>query len=173
MLNSDKMTGEKSPDFACGQILFSLKLSKLNYLVKETPYSAYVTIRKKFIKESNENQSTIFDNLNLNDKEAEILALKERNKDLETNLALAKVEFEEIEIDKEALVKEISKCEEQIEHYIRKEIMLNDQIIDVTRENDDLKRTVDKISNEKGLISKQFESYKIIEKKKFTEKSVM
>jgi regulatory protein YycI of two-component signal transduction system YycFG len=70
-------------------------------------------------------------------------------------------------------VKEISKCEEQIEHYIRKEIMLNDQIIDVTRENDDLKRTVDKISNEKGLISKQFESYKIIEKKKFTEKSVM
>ena len=37
-----------SPQNACGQILFSLQMSNLNYVIKETPYSAYITIRKKF-----------------------------------------------------------------------------------------------------------------------------
>ena len=45
------MVGDISAQHACGQILFSLKNSNLNYLVKETPYSAYITIRKKYIKE--------------------------------------------------------------------------------------------------------------------------
>ena len=43
------MVGEASPHNVCGQILFCLKMCNLNCLVKETPYSAYVTIRKKFI----------------------------------------------------------------------------------------------------------------------------
>ena len=49
------MPSEFSADFACGQILFSLKASKLNYVVKET-YSAYITLRKKFINTIGENQ---------------------------------------------------------------------------------------------------------------------
>ena len=44
-----------SVEMACGQILFSLKTSKLNYMVKETPFSAYVTIRKKFVKNLSNN----------------------------------------------------------------------------------------------------------------------
>ena len=47
-----KMVGEMSVEKACGQILFCLKMSNLNYMVKETPFSAYVTIRKKFVKNS-------------------------------------------------------------------------------------------------------------------------
>ena len=46
------MAGDSSPHNNCGQIPFSLKMSKLNYVVKETPYSAYITIRKKFIQSS-------------------------------------------------------------------------------------------------------------------------
>ena len=38
-----------------GQVLICLRMSKLDYMVKETPYSAYVTIRKKFIKSVDEN----------------------------------------------------------------------------------------------------------------------
>ena len=38
-------------EFACGQILFNLRNSNLHYLLKETHLSAYITIRKKFIKE--------------------------------------------------------------------------------------------------------------------------
>ena len=43
------MTVENSAEKVCGQILICLKMSKLNYMVKETPFSAYVTIRKKFL----------------------------------------------------------------------------------------------------------------------------
>ena len=53
------MAGEKSPEFACGQILFCLKTSQLNYVVKETPYSAYITIRKRFVKSAIENQGAL------------------------------------------------------------------------------------------------------------------
>ena len=44
------MTGEYSAEKACGQVLICLKMSNLNYMVKETPFSAFVTIRKKFLK---------------------------------------------------------------------------------------------------------------------------
>ena len=45
-----KMLEENSAEFACGQLLYNIKMSKLNYMVKETPYSAYITVRKKFVK---------------------------------------------------------------------------------------------------------------------------
>ena len=33
---------------ACEDVLRNLKVSRLTFSVKETPYSAYITIRKKF-----------------------------------------------------------------------------------------------------------------------------
>ena len=80
------MVGESSPDFACGQILFGLKWSNLHYMVKETPYSMNVTIRKKFVKDFIEKR-----------KDSELYILKAKVKDLMTNLALAQVECEEME----------------------------------------------------------------------------
>ena len=65
------MFGENSPYYACDQILFSLKMSRLNYLVNETPYSAYITIRKKFIKDDVTTKDTL-SILKSNDKEAEL-----------------------------------------------------------------------------------------------------
>ena len=53
------MIGEKSPEFAFGQILHTFKMSNLDYLVKETPYSVYLTIRKKFVREDTDSPSVI------------------------------------------------------------------------------------------------------------------
>ena len=56
-------------------------MSKLNYVVKETPYSAYVTIRKKFIL-SHEAIQPPFMNIHdetSNISEKEMDSLKERN----------------------------------------------------------------------------------------------
>ena len=36
------------PEFACENVLHTLKTSRLTFSVQETPFSAYVTIRKKF-----------------------------------------------------------------------------------------------------------------------------
>ena len=48
------MTGKLSANYVCNQVLKIVKESNLNYLVNETPYSAYVTIRKRFVKHSAE-----------------------------------------------------------------------------------------------------------------------
>ena len=45
-----EMTGEVTAENALGQVLICLRMSKLHYIIKETPYSADVTIRKKFMK---------------------------------------------------------------------------------------------------------------------------
>ena len=46
-----KMLVENSANYSCDKVLFVLKNSNLNYLLNETPYSAYITIRKKFVKD--------------------------------------------------------------------------------------------------------------------------
>ena len=48
------MTGNLSANSVCNQVLKIVKESNLNYLVNETPYSAYITIRKKFVKNCTE-----------------------------------------------------------------------------------------------------------------------
>ena len=117
------MTVEMSPDFDCGKILYCLKMSRLNYLVKETPYSAYITVRKKFIKENIENQITPAA-LNSSDNKKELLTLNELNKDLEKRLAMAKIEFEEMELAKENQIADISKRDDEIENLLKAERIL-------------------------------------------------
>ena len=76
-----------------------------NYLVKETPYSAYVTIRKKII-QSHEAIQPLFTNMSddkVNIFEKEMDSLKERNKDLETKIALLTIGLDEAEDKNKAL----------------------------------------------------------------------
>ena len=91
-----------SANFACGQLLFNLRNSNLNYLVKETPYSAYITIRKKLVKEAFEDVEavqTIVTDINVKHVDKENIRLKERNAYVERQYALLKIEFEELEIN--------------------------------------------------------------------------
>ena len=44
------MVGKITAETRVGQMLICLRESKLNYVVRETPYSAEITIRKKFLK---------------------------------------------------------------------------------------------------------------------------
>ena len=83
------MAGKNSPDYECGQIIHCLKMSRLNYLGNETPYSAYITIRKTFISES-PNVKSNDDDAKQSAKEDEVKRLKEHNTDLEIQLAQAK-----------------------------------------------------------------------------------
>ena len=48
------MTNNLSANSVCNQLLKIVKDSNLNYLVNETPYSAYVTIRKTFVRYNSE-----------------------------------------------------------------------------------------------------------------------
>ena len=98
-----KMT-EESAEYACGQILFNLKSSNLHYLVKETHLSAYITIRKKFIKPQtvnirNDKIEVIKDVNSFDDRiRLENGLLKQEINELKTKCANWEVEYEEMEI---------------------------------------------------------------------------
>ena len=138
------MFGEKSPEFVSGKILYCLKTSKLNYVVKETPYSVYITIRKTFIKEENviENVSNDCIPPIENDLVVELNKVKERNRDLETRLELAKVNFEQLELEKEDFIKKLSSQDDDIESFLQTEKKLNNRIKVLIKEND-MKNNID------------------------------
>ena len=145
------MAGKNSTDFACGQVLYCLKNSNLNYIVKETPYSAYVTIRKRFIKECVVIQGSIDDTVKVNDDKSQLNDLKEKNKDLETRLAMAKVEFEELEMKIESLTKENQKQDDQVERSLQSEKILQ---VEIKR----LKDGNNCLEQEKDILTKQFDN---------------
>ena len=108
-------------DNVFGQVLICLRLSKLDYILKETPYSAYLTIRKKFIKGVKEETVAHTNNVeSANDKNRESLQrensfLKDKVADLEKRCALFTVENDELEIKLETLEKDKVSLEEEIE----------------------------------------------------------
>ena len=93
----------------CEQMLSILKTSKLNYLVKETPYSAFVTIRKRFLKETKDLPSVTLvqdNNTGENDFRRENLILKQRCKSLEVEVGYLNIDIEKLELEKDTLSKE-------------------------------------------------------------------
>ena len=63
----------------CNTILSSLRKSGLNFIVQETPYSAYITIRKNFCSGFVVN-STVSNNDNDNDTEQKLEEVKKLEK---------------------------------------------------------------------------------------------
>ena len=115
------MASKTTPDNSFGQLLICLRMSKLNFVVKETPFSAYLTIRKKFVKSSNED---VFENANvikgsINDEskqiERENFHLKQKVKEIETECAILHFEKEEFEMKIDAVEKKNAALEDQIE----------------------------------------------------------
>ena len=100
------MASNVRADNAVGQLLICLRMSNLNFVVNETPYSAYITVRKKFI---NSMSREIFANKKVNNVhevnqfERENELLKARIKELEKECGLVILECEEFEVKYEAL----------------------------------------------------------------------
>ena len=112
------MTSENSVEKACGQILFSLKMSKLNYMVKETPYSAYITIRKKFVKSFQPDSDTspkLDQNQSMVKLKRDFEILQKKNTGLLTDIAHFKYESEEFEVKVNALEKINAELEFKLE----------------------------------------------------------
>ena len=85
----------------CEDLLSILKSSKLNYLVKETPYSAFVTIRKRFLKDTEISNVTLVSNDDSDDTNMrrENLILKEKCKSLEVDLEFLRIDKDKLEME--------------------------------------------------------------------------
>ena len=124
-------------------------MSNFNYLVKETPFSAYITIHKTFVKDI-ENLDKLENESRPSNLEVEINALRESNKDLLTKLEMARVDFEEKEVEKETIISKLSKKDEELEQLLKNERMLNEEVNAPNIEKVELKSTIDQISKEKN-----------------------
>ena len=70
----------------CNTILSSLRTSGLNFIVQETPYSAYITIRKKFCNGFVVNSTISSNDDNLEQKIEEVKKLENANNYLKNKL---------------------------------------------------------------------------------------
>ena len=104
--NNNKMTGNLKANTVCSKVLTVLKESNLNYLVNETPYSAFVTIRKTFVKQIESSEvSLAYNDISSNELalSQENLALKSRIKGLESDKGHLRIDIENLELSLEAL----------------------------------------------------------------------
>ena len=135
------MVGTDRAENVFGQVMICLRMSKLDFLVKETPYSAYVTIRKKFIKSANED---LLENRNVglvdapkhNDEKYE--KLSEELKSVQTNHAMLQFEYEELELKYEKSEKENIELEDKIEKAFEESRNLQKNVNEIKDDNIDI-----------------------------------
>ena len=144
------MTGEESADKACGQVLICLKMSKLNYMVKETPFSAYVTIRKKFLQSYQiepEEPMRVDQSDSVNKLKSDLEQVNKKNKGLLTDIALYKYNLDEFEIKINALEKVNAELELKLERVEATSECLRKYVESNLEKNADLRKEVSKLSN--------------------------
>ena len=103
------MTDNSKASNMCNQVLRVIKESHLNYLVKETPYSAYVTIRKRFVRSKQREEALEDTSVAVNHALSDIalrqenIFLKHKHNSLEADKASLQMQVEELEVKLEDL----------------------------------------------------------------------
>ena len=70
----------------CHQLLYQLRLSNLNFMISETPYSAQILLRKRFLKDVQGPAPSNLNNQVSKDLENETKIIKEEKDDLENKV---------------------------------------------------------------------------------------
>ena len=123
---------------ACEKLLTLVRGSDLNFLIQETPYSAFVTIRKSFCREPKNCSNNTFDEVCDEKLKVENDALKSTLKDTESQLISRKKELE-------TLQSRLEKAENEILDIIKEEKAAKDKLeekianlISENKKNDEL-----------------------------------
>ena len=123
-----------NPQIFCDIILHSVRASRLTYTLQETPYSLYLTLRKRFIKPDKNNPEAEFlkpcqhfSNLNMKSEKIyfDFENIVKANKSLEES-------FQRLKFDHEEALNEIetkNKVIEQLEHKVE---ILNAKVAEAT-----------------------------------------
>ena len=163
-----KMEAKVTAESTFGQVLICLRMSNLNFVVKEIPYSDYVTIRKRFIK-SYDGKS--IEKEKVNPTEPVVVSdLKQKINDLEKQCSMLRYDVEEYDIKCKSLEKENINLEDQIEELFAKRKEDGKEIINVKDEKDELISLVNSLKKEINKNSSAFEKKKDTLKKYIEEK---
>ena len=139
------------PELACEQVLKSLKISILTFSAQETPFSVYVTIRKKFIPNApvslnNSESANLFKPIEVPSEESTILRsqlidaeekLKKmisENKDIRENLVEMKKLCNQSESEKNYISNENDKLRRNVEECKLGNKILKDELESIEKD---------------------------------------
>ena len=156
--------------YACEQILKEVRTSCLNFVISETPYSANICLRKRFLKEVSPQQSP--KEPDLNSSQHPVLRLEEENAalriELETVLSKAQELKEQGELDKDMIntfQTKVEQSESELYDYMKKnKSTVNDKVEELKVLKGILKNKDEEISRNKIEINKLGKEAKIHEK---------
>ena len=158
------MAGENAEN-VFGQVMICLRMSKLDFMIKETPYSGYVTIRKKFIKRCDKNiieertvENTDVRKNSVKDVETEHLFLKTKLEELGKKCGMLEFENEELEVKCEKLGKEIVLLEDKLEEAFTEARDITKNLNDTSQDNKVTKTRLSDANREKERLSKLIEN---------------
>ena len=130
------MTDNWKAENACENVLSCLKKSNLHFVLKETPFSAQVIIRKKLIRfRYNENIHNIQTTPKIGENDRETAQLKKKIEMLESELKMVNNTFTQFNLKYRLQEKQMSEKQTQLERALQ--------------ENSDLEKKLSKTQSEK------------------------
>ena len=104
-----------TPNKSCQNVLDVLKASNLNFLIQESPYSAYITIRKRFVKDfSSANLAVAPKPLTESELLSKMKSLESENDVLEKDLEISEANAEKVKHESEILQNRLANAEAEI-----------------------------------------------------------
>ena len=107
---------------ACDAVMSFIKMSQLDFLIQETPYSSFITIRKKFRKDSNNRAGAALATKNTVDI---IEGLKKENDTLKNILEEKEAQFKAAREESTLLLQKLQKAEKEMFNYCEDNVKLN------------------------------------------------
>ena len=104
----------------CGNLLLQIRASNLNFVLHETPYSAQICLRKRFIKDANGPSNAVSSTLSLKTSQLEegIGALQNENNELKTKLEQSELDVSDYRDTVAILEEKVEKAEANLYKFI-------------------------------------------------------
>ena len=142
------------PELACETVLKTLKISRLTFSVHETPYSVYVTIRKKFA----QNLSPVPVDLKCRNTCESFETLERENSAAKLKILEAEERRDELIKKNENLSDMVESLKYNCEQKDEELAAINHEKNKILEENVNLKKTFEKVEQERNNIVNDLES---------------
>ena len=136
---------------SCENVLLALKSSNLNFLIQESPYSVYITVRKRFIKNSPQKIPTSASYETNNALEVENAVLKKELEAKNTRCKDVEKEIELLEVDVKKLNKAVANVT-QVKNETENELKV------ISNLHKNVSNELQKTKNELKVLSKNIKS---------------
>ena len=139
------------PELACENVIKTLKISRLTFSVQETPYSAYLTIRKKFASNPPSELSSLCD--------VETQSMDETCETFRKEISQLKAKLGELECEKNDSLESIDQLKDAMKMKEFENEALKSEKNAVVQERDKLEKQLDIFRTENKTLSDELETF--------------